>query len=87
MQSSILSSSTSKIFSKSHVSPFFVILYDSGKFVVAVNKIDKPEANPDRVLTEMSQAGITPDIWGGDTLFVNISAKTGQGIPVTLPFT
>ena len=49
--------------------------------VVAVNKIDKPEANPDRVLTEMSQAGITPDIWGGDTLFVNISAKTGQGIP------
>ena len=48
--------------------------------VVAVNKIDKPEANPDRVLTEMSQAGITPDTWGGDTLFVNISAKTGQGI-------
>ena len=52
--------------------------------VVAVNKIDKPEANPDRVLTEMSQAGITPDIWGGDTLFVNISAKTGQGIPELL---
>ena len=52
--------------------------------VVAVNKIDKPEANPDRVLTEMSHAGITPDIWGGDTLFVNISAKTGQGIPELL---
>ncbi len=52
--------------------------------VVAVNKIDKPEANPDRVLSEMSQAGITPDIWGGDTLFVNISAKTGQGIPELL---
>ena len=52
--------------------------------VVAVNKIDKPEANPDRVLTEMSQAGITPDSWGGDTLFVNISAKTGQGIPELL---
>ena len=48
--------------------------------VVAVNKIDKPDANPDRVLTEMSQNGVTPDIWGGDTLFVNISAKTGQGI-------
>ena len=48
--------------------------------IVAVNKIDKPTANPDRVLTEMSQAGITPDIWGGDTLFVNISAKTGEGI-------
>jgi len=52
--------------------------------IVAVNKIDKPTANPDRVLTEMSQAGITPDIWGGDTLFVNISAKTGEGIPELL---
>ena len=49
--------------------------------VVAVNKIDKPNANPDRVMTEMSQNGITPDVWGGDTLFVNISAKTGEGIP------
>ena len=52
--------------------------------VVAVNKIDKPEANPERVLTEMSQCGITPDTWGGDTLFVNISAKTGEGIPELL---
>ena len=52
--------------------------------VVAVNKIDKPNANPDRVLTEMSQNGITPDIWGGDTLFVNVSAKTGLGIPELL---
>ena len=49
--------------------------------VVAVNKIDKPAADPDRVMTEMAQNGITPDSWGGDTLFVNISAKTGQGIP------
>ena len=49
--------------------------------VVAVNKIDKPGANPDKVMTEMSQNGVTPDVWGGDTLFVNISAKTGQGIP------
>ncbi len=48
--------------------------------IVAVNKIDKPTANPDRVMTEMSQNGLTPDSWGGDTLFVNISAKTGQGI-------
>lgn len=48
--------------------------------VVAVNKIDKPNANPERVLTEMSQNGVIPDIWGGDTLFVNISAKTGEGI-------
>ena len=52
--------------------------------VVAVNKIDKPNANPDRVMTEMSQHGITPDIWGGDTLFVNISAKHGDGIPELL---
>ena len=52
--------------------------------VVAVNKIDKPGANPDRVMTEMSQNGITPDTWGGDTLFVNISAKTGEGIPELL---
>ena len=48
--------------------------------IVAVNKIDKPSANPDRVLKEMSNYGLVPDIWGGDTMFVNISAKTGQGI-------
>ena len=52
--------------------------------VVAVNKIDKPGANPEKVMTEMSQNGITPDEWGGDTLFVNISAKTGAGIPELL---
>lgn len=46
--------------------------------IVAVNKIDKPGANPEKVLTEMAQNGITPDIWGGDTLFVNISAKMEQ---------
>lgn len=48
--------------------------------IVAVNKMDKPNANPDRVLTEMSEAGIIPEIWGGDVMFVNISAKTGMGI-------
>ena len=48
--------------------------------VVAVNKIDKPSANPERVMTEMSELGLTPDTWGGDTLYVNISAKTGEGI-------
>ena len=52
--------------------------------VVAVNKIDKPDANIERVMTEMSQNGVTPDEWGGDTLFVNISAKTGEGIPELL---
>ncbi len=48
--------------------------------IVAVNKIDKPNSNPERVLTEMSNYGIVPDSWGGDTMFVNISAKTGEGI-------
>ena len=48
--------------------------------IVAVNKIDKPEANIEKVLTEMTEAGLTPDSWGGDTTFVNISAKTGEGI-------
>ncbi len=48
--------------------------------IVAINKIDKPEANIEKVLTEMTEAGLTPDSWGGDTTFVNISAKTGKGI-------
>lgn len=48
--------------------------------IVAINKIDKPEANIEKVLTEMTEAGLTPDSWGGDTTFVNISAKTGEGI-------
>ena len=48
--------------------------------IVAVNKIDKPDANIQKVLTDMTEAGLTPDSWGGDTTFVNISAKTGEGI-------
>ncbi len=48
--------------------------------IVAVNKIDKPDANPDKVMNEMAEAGIMPEIWGGDVMFINISAKTGQGI-------
>ena len=48
--------------------------------IVAVNKIDLPESNIERVYTEMTQYGLTPDTWGGDTLFVNISAKKGTGI-------
>ena len=48
--------------------------------IVAVNKIDKKEANVERVLTEMSNNGIQPEEWGGDVMFVNISAKTGKGI-------
>ena len=48
--------------------------------IVAVNKMDKPGADPDRVMREMSEHGLTPDSWGGDTLFVPISAKTHDGI-------
>ena len=48
--------------------------------VVAVNKIDKPEADLDRVKTEMSQHDVIPEDWGGDTQFIEVSAKTGQGI-------
>ena len=48
--------------------------------LVAINKIDKPGANPDKVMTELSEYGLTPDTWGGDTLYCNISAKNGTGI-------
>ena len=48
--------------------------------IVAINKIDKPGANIDRVMTELTEYGLTPDSWGGDTLYNQISAKTGEGI-------
>jgi len=48
--------------------------------IVAVNKIDKPTANVERVLTEMSANGLQPESWGGDIMFVNVSAATGEGI-------
>ena len=48
--------------------------------IVAVNKIDLPQANPDRVLRELSEHGLIPEDWGGDTPVVQVSAKTGQGI-------
>ncbi|MFO7648296.1 MULTISPECIES: translation initiation factor IF-2 [Halomonas] len=48
--------------------------------VVAVNKIDKPGADLDRVRNELSQHGVISEDWGGDTQFVNVSAKTGEGI-------
>ena len=48
--------------------------------VVAVNKIDKPEANPERIKQELAQREVVPEDWGGDTMFVEVSAKTGQGI-------
>lgn len=48
--------------------------------LVAINKIDKPDANPERVMTELAEYGLTPEKWGGDTIFTNISAKSGVGI-------
>lgn len=48
--------------------------------IVAVNKIDKPDANPDRVMTQLSEQGLTPEEWGGDTQYVKISALKGEGI-------
>ncbi len=48
--------------------------------VVAVNKIDKAEANPERVKQELASHEVVPEEWGGDTMFVEVSAKSGQGI-------
>jgi translation initiation factor IF-2 len=48
--------------------------------VVALNKIDKPEANPDRIKQELAGQEVVPEEWGGETMFVEVSAKTGQGI-------
>ena len=48
--------------------------------IVAVNKVDKPTANPDRVMTELGEHGLYPEDWGGDTIFVQLSALTGDGI-------
>ena len=48
--------------------------------VVAVNKVDKPEANPDKVMTQLSEYGLTPEEWGGDTQYVKISALKKEGI-------
>jgi len=48
--------------------------------IIAINKMDKPEAQPDKVTQELSQHEIIPEDWGGDTMFVQVSAKTGDGI-------
>ncbi len=52
--------------------------------IVAVNKIDKPDANPEKIRTEMAEHNITPEEWGGNIPFVNISAKSGEGIDLLL---
>jgi translation initiation factor IF-2 len=52
--------------------------------VVAVNKIDKNDADPDRVRTELSKQNVIPEEWGGQNIFVNVSARTGAGIDLLL---
>lgn len=49
-------------------------------FIVAINKVDKPEANPDRIMQQLTEYNIVPEEWGGDTIFVPVSAKSGEGI-------
>jgi len=55
--------------------------------IVAVNKIDKPGAEPDRVKRELSNLGLVPEDWGGQTIFIPTSAKRGDGIPQLLEMT
>ncbi|MCS6998516.1 MAG: translation initiation factor IF-2 [Aquificaceae bacterium] len=54
--------------------------------IVAVNKIDKPGADPQKVRRELSELGLIPEEWGGDTVFVDVSAKTGQNIDSLLEY-
>ncbi|MBF8287401.1 MAG: translation initiation factor IF-2, partial [Candidatus Rokubacteria bacterium] len=55
--------------------------------LVAVNKIDKPGSDPDRVKRELSNLGLVPEDWGGQTIFIPTSAKRGDGIPQLLEMT
>ncbi len=48
--------------------------------IVAINKIDKPDANPDRIMTELVENGLTPEEWGGDVIVSKISARSGEGL-------
>ncbi|MEI8054379.1 MAG: translation initiation factor IF-2 [bacterium] len=52
--------------------------------IVAINKMDKPGADPDRIQTELTKYSIVPEEWGGDTIFQKISAKTGDGVDALL---
>ena len=48
--------------------------------LVAINKMDKPGANPDKIMTELTEYGLTPEEWGGDTLYTKMCAKSGEGV-------
>ena len=48
--------------------------------IVAINKMDKPQAEPDRILTQLAEHNVLPEAWGGDAIICKISAKTGEGI-------
>ncbi|MBE6138117.1 MAG: translation initiation factor IF-2 [Firmicutes bacterium] len=48
--------------------------------LVAINKMDKPGANPDKIMTELTEYGLTPEEWGGDTIYTKMSAKSGDGV-------
>lgn len=52
--------------------------------IVAINKIDKPEANPERIKQELTEHGLVPEEWGGDIICAPVSAKTGEGVPELL---
>ena len=52
--------------------------------IVAINKIDKPTANPDKVKQELTEYGLVPEEWGGDVICVPVSAKTGENIDTLL---
>jgi translation initiation factor IF-2 len=52
--------------------------------IVAVNKIDKPDSNPDRIMQQLSEHGLIPEAWGGETIMVPVSALKGDGIPELL---
>ena len=50
------------------------------QIIVAINKMDKPEANPDRIMQQLTEHSLVPEVWGGDVICVPVSAKTGDGI-------
>ncbi len=54
------------------------------QIIVAINKMDKPEANPDRILQQLTEHELVPEKWGGDVICVPVSAKTGEGIDTLL---